>query len=133
MCISEGRQSGSVLFNIPLNTFHLRLYSVRHIVNDHSISERGNPLLPLHWLLFRIAAIVLLYAPSYRHDSIYHSLCYTSRGMRNRTVSTMMDRSSDPSYHKATPCSTYSGFQNVNHVPWVNIAPKLVFKESSVL
>ena len=29
---------------------------------------------------FRLAARVLLYAPSHRHDSIYHSLCYTSRG-----------------------------------------------------
>ena len=29
---------------------------------------------------FRLAARVLLYAPSHRHDSTYHSLCYTSRG-----------------------------------------------------
>ena len=29
---------------------------------------------------FRLAARVLLYAPSHRQDSIYHSLCYTSRG-----------------------------------------------------
>ena len=36
---------------------------------------------------FRLAARVLLYAPSHRQDSTYHSLCYTSRralaGMRN--------------------------------------------------
>ena len=29
---------------------------------------------------FRLAARVLLYAPSHRQDSIYHGLCYTSRG-----------------------------------------------------
>ena len=36
---------------------------------------------------YRLAARVLLYAPSHRQDSTYHSLCYTSRGalagMRN--------------------------------------------------
>ena len=41
-----GRKEGNVLFNNALNTFHLRLYSVRHMVKDHSDSERGNPLLP---------------------------------------------------------------------------------------
>ena len=29
---------------------------------------------------FRLAARVLLYAPSHRQDSTYHDLCYTSRG-----------------------------------------------------
>ena len=29
---------------------------------------------------FRLAAMVLLYAPSHRQDSTYHILCYTSRG-----------------------------------------------------
>ena len=36
---------------------------------------------------YRLAARVLLYAPSHRQDNTYHSLCYTSRGalagMRN--------------------------------------------------
>ena len=39
---------------------------------------------------FRLAARVLLYAPSHRHDSTYHGLCYTSRGalagMRNSSM-----------------------------------------------
>ena len=49
----EGR---SVLFNDALNTFHLRLHGVRHImVKDHSDSERGNPLLP-HGLLFSFSS-----------------------------------------------------------------------------
>ena len=35
----------NVLFNNALNTFYLRLYGVRHMVKDHSDSEKGNPLL----------------------------------------------------------------------------------------
>ena len=35
------------LFNDTLNTFYLRLYGVRHMVKDHSDSEKGNPLPPL--------------------------------------------------------------------------------------
>ena len=50
--------------------FILRLYGVGHMVKDHSDSERGNPL-PPHRLLFPINS---------RQDSIYHGLCYISRG-----------------------------------------------------
>ena len=38
------RKEGNVLFNDALNTFYLLLYGVRHIVKDHSDSERENPL-----------------------------------------------------------------------------------------
>ena len=48
-----GRKEGNVLFNDALNTFYLRLYGVRHTANDHSDSERENPL-SLHGLLFPI-------------------------------------------------------------------------------
>ena len=48
--VFEGRE-GNVIFNDTLNTFYLRLYGVRHIVKDHSDSERRNPL-PPHGLLF---------------------------------------------------------------------------------
>ena len=34
------RKEGNVLFNNALNTFYLRLYEVRHMVKDHSESER---------------------------------------------------------------------------------------------
>ena len=44
------------------------------MVKDHSDSERGNPMSPLHGLTTR----VLLYAPSDRQESTYHGLCYTS-------------------------------------------------------
>ena len=39
----KGREK-NVLFNDALNTFNLRLYGVRHMVKDHSDSEKGNPL-----------------------------------------------------------------------------------------
>ena len=43
----------NVLFNNALKTFYLRLYGVRHMVKDHSDSEKGNPL-PPHRLLLSI-------------------------------------------------------------------------------
>ena len=51
-----GRKDGNVLFNDALNTFYLRLYGVRYMVQDHSDSEKGNPL-PPHRLLFPISTI----------------------------------------------------------------------------
>ena len=51
----KGRMEGNVLFNDALNTFDLRIYGVRHLVKDHSDSERGN-LLPPHGLLFPISS-----------------------------------------------------------------------------
>ena len=41
----------NVLFNDALNTFYLRLYGVRHMVKDHSDSEKLNPLSPYRLLL----------------------------------------------------------------------------------
>ena len=64
----ERERERNVLFNDALNTFYLWLYGIRHMVKDHSDSEKG------------IAARVLLYAPSHRQDNTYHGLCYTSRG-----------------------------------------------------
>ena len=49
----ERERERYVLFNDALNTFYLRLYGVRHMVKDHSDSEKGNPL-PPHWLLISI-------------------------------------------------------------------------------
>ena len=46
----------NVLFNDALNTFYLRLYGIRHMVKDHSDSEKGNPLLP-HRLLLSINSV----------------------------------------------------------------------------
>ena len=49
------RKEGNVLLNDALNTFYLRLYGIRHMVEDHSDSERGNPV-PLYGLLFPISS-----------------------------------------------------------------------------
>ena len=54
--------------------FYLRLYGVRHMVKDHSDSEK------YRLLVYRLTARVLLYAPSHRQDDTYPGLCYTSRG-----------------------------------------------------
>ena len=40
--------SGNVLFNDTLNTFYLRLYGIRHMVKDHSDSERDIFYLTTH-------------------------------------------------------------------------------------
>ena len=66
----EGRKEGNILFNDALNTFYLRLYGVRHMVKDHTDSERRNPL-PSHGLLFPINS---------KGSFICIILCYTSRG-----------------------------------------------------
>ena len=53
--VVEERKKGNVLFNDALNTFYLQLYVFRHMVADHSDSDRGNPL-PSHMLLFPISS-----------------------------------------------------------------------------
>ena len=51
----ERERERNVLFNEALNTVYLRLYGVRHMVKDHSDSEKGNPL-PPHGLLLSISS-----------------------------------------------------------------------------
>ena len=58
------------------------------MVKDHSDSEKGNL-----GYSFRLTARVLLYAPSHRQDSTYHSLCYTSHGALARTRNSSMGSS----------------------------------------
>ena len=53
VCLYQHRWKEIFLLNDALNTFYLRLYGVRHMVKDHSDSEKGNPLTP-HRLLFPI-------------------------------------------------------------------------------
>ena len=70
----DGRKEGNVLFKDTLNTFYQQLYGIGHMVKNHSDTERGNPLLTIHWLLFPISR------QSNWQDSTYNSLCYTSCG-----------------------------------------------------
>ena len=53
--VKEGRKV-NVLFNDALNTFYLWLYGVGHMVKDHSLSKRVNPL-PPYGLLFPISSM----------------------------------------------------------------------------
>ena len=84
--IQLGEREKNVLFNDALNTFYLRLYGIRHMVKDHSDSEKETRCRHIGYS-FRLTARVLLYAPSHRQDNTHHGLCYTSRGtlagMRN--------------------------------------------------
>ena len=50
------RKEGNDLFNNALNTFYLQLYDVGYMVKEHSDSEKGNLLLPIHGLLFLISS-----------------------------------------------------------------------------
>ena len=56
LCIHILTKEGNVLFNDALNTFYLQLHGVRHMVKDHSDSERGDLLPPMHGLLFSISS-----------------------------------------------------------------------------
>ena len=51
-CHHHKREREREMFYLPTH-FYLRLYGVRHMVKDHSDSEKGNPL-PPHRLLLSI-------------------------------------------------------------------------------
>ena len=51
-------KEGNILFNDAINTFYLWLYGIRHVVKDQSNICRHMGI------SFRLAARVLLYAPS---------------------------------------------------------------------
>ena len=68
---------GNASFNDAFYTFHLRLYGVRHKVKYHSDSERGNPLPPLHGLLFSICSKVS-YIIHNHIDSIAHKTAFVN-------------------------------------------------------
>ena len=88
----RGRKEGTVLFNDELNTFSLRLYGVRHMVKDHSDSEKGNPL-PPHMLLFPINSKGYFICT-------YLGLCYTSREALARTRHSSMGSYHFPGEHR---------------------------------
>ena len=105
--LSTNRKEGNVLFNDALNTFHLRLYGVRHVVKDHSDSEKGNPL-PPHGLLFpinskgsficRIAHTMAFVTPVVEHWLEWEIAPWRIDPTTHRTMS-------ERSYHGATSCS----------------------------
>ena len=112
----SGRKEGNVLFNDAFNYFntviwHRTWWRIIQILREKTCC--------CHYMdySFRLAARVLLYAPSYRQDSTYHSLCYTSRvalaGIRNSSIGpswwinpTIHCTMSECSYHWATSFSS---------------------------
>ena len=107
MSIVIRRKEGNVLFNDALNTFYLRLYGVRHMVKDHSDSQRGNPL-PPHRLIFPISSKGSFYMHN-PTDRIAHTTAPVAPVVDHwlkreiaQVVHPMKDRSDDPSHHERT-------------------------------
>ena len=102
-----GRKEGNVLFNDALNTFYLRLIGVRHMVKDHSDSERGN-LLPPHGLLFSINSKgSFICTMHYPQTGLHIQQPFLTRVMEHwlereiaQWVHPMKDRSDDPSRYE---------------------------------
>ena len=57
------------------------------MIKDHTEETRYR-----HYMgyTFRLAAMILLYAPFHRQDITYHGLCYTSRGALDGATNSSM-------------------------------------------
>ena len=55
--------------------FYLRLYGVEPMVNDNVDSKRGNPMPPLHGLLFSISSFFYMHHPT---DRIAHTMTFVT-------------------------------------------------------
>ena len=82
-------------------------YGPGHMVNDHSDSERGNPL-PPHGLLFPISSKVFFYM-HHPIDRIVHTTASVTPVVEHwlereiaQWVHPMKDRSDNPSHHEQT-------------------------------
>ena len=81
----RGWKEGNVLFNDALNTFLFTVIRCQ-IYGRGPLRWRGKKHAAATWAtLSDLAARVILYASSYRQDSTYHSLCYTSLGAQAGT------------------------------------------------
>ena len=74
----------------PTAPWSYGLYGVRHMLKDHSDSERRNLLLPYMCYSCWLAARDILHVPSQRQDSTFHRLCYTSHGALATTTNSSM-------------------------------------------
>ena len=108
------KRERNVLFNDALNTFYLRLYGVRHMVKNHSDSEKDNPL-PPHSYSYRLTARVILHAPSHIQDNTYHGLCYTSRGALAGTRNSSMGPPNEGSIR--LPIAPWANALPLSYVP----------------
>ena len=107
LMIPQHVKEGNVLFNDALNTFYLWLYCVRHMVKDHSDSEKGNPV-PPHRLLLLINSKGSFYM-HHPTDRIAHTMAFVTPVVEHwleRDIAQwdhpMKDRSDDPSHHERT-------------------------------
>ena len=106
--ITKRERERNILFNDALNTFYLRLYGVRHMVKDHSDSEKGNPL-PPHRLLLSINSKGSFICTVRITDRITHTTAFVTPVVEHwlereiaQWVHPMKDRSDDPSHHERT-------------------------------
>ena len=103
------RKEGNILFNDALNTFYLRLYGVRHMVKDHSDSERGN-LLQQGFFYMHHPTDMIIHTTAFVMPVVEHWL---EREIA-QWVHPMKDRSdthhtmSEHSYHRATSRSSHT-------------------------
>ena len=75
--IDRGLRLRLIFVFCALDTFYLRLYGVRHMVKDHSDSERGNPM-PLHGLLFPISSKGWFFYMHHPTDRIIHTTTFVT-------------------------------------------------------
>ena len=89
----------NVLFKDALNTFSLRLYGVRHMVKDHSDSERGNHLSPLSGLFFPISSKGYFICTIPQTLTLLHKSRWTGWNEKYLNGSTISERFDEPSHH----------------------------------
>ena len=93
------------------------------MVNDHSNSERGNPL-PPHRLLFPIIS------KDNRQDNTYHGLCYPSHGTLAGTRNSSMGPPCriDPTTHRTMSERSYheATYHSPPPPPQWNVQPSLI-------
>ena len=105
------RMEGNVLFNDALDTIYLWLYGVRHMVKDHSDSERGNPL-PPHGLLFPNSSSMgqprRINPTTHRtmSECSYHGASSRSSDLRTHTTHFIYGYMMSDIWQRATPIAT---------------------------
>ena len=109
----KGRKEMFYLTTHSTHVLNLRSYGVGHMVKDHSERERKPAACHMGYS-FRLTARVLLYAPSHRQDSTYHSTGWNNHG---KSICLWCDGSSDQS--NMVDLLSYFLFQPVLH-EWCN-------------
>ena len=136
-------KEGSLLFNNVFNTF---MVIQRLTYSNGPLTENICCLHHYKGYFFQLAAMVLLYSPSHRQDSTYHSLYYTScgalAGTRNSSVGPPWGGWSDDQlylkqmfYHRATCARNFNIRemqlkQNIVHHFAYNIVCIKLYRES---